>query len=64
MLSVTACAIRIKLPANAFQCDYILVLKATRIPTKTPKRLKSATPDQQNRAAKTHQNKTPENKVK
>lgn len=64
MLSLITSAIRIKLPANAFQCDFILVLKATKTPTKTPKRLKSATLDLQNRTAKTHQNKPPENKVK
>lgn len=37
MLSLIASAIRTKLPANAFQCDFILALKAIKTPTKKPR---------------------------
>lgn len=63
MLSLIASAIRIKLPANAFQCDFIPVWKATKNATKKSKKLKSVMLVQQHLTAKKNQNKTTENKV-
>lgn len=64
MLPLIASAIRIKLPANTFHCDFILALKATKTPTKKKKNLNSVLLLQQNVGTKKNQNTDTENNVK